>query len=250
MELDTTKYTELTGIVIPSEKAAQFKRAVRSAVRVLETYLGWRFNYSTLYTELGKVKSESALTNLDLTKLNRSDILPILEQTRISKQSVKFFNFDQNLSMLRIDPAENVLSVQLVVFLNNDQENYIVIKDLTDVMSRVKSSNTDLIHYLERRNDLTFCHGQTTAMLAVDANWLNVAPDELLDVLCELIDFFMAKSARSSIAPIKSESVDGHSVSYGESETPESILNQTHLKQIIQKYAGPDSPFVSRVRIR
>lgn len=91
-------------------------------------------------------------------------------------------------------------------------------------------------------------------MLVVDADWLRRVPDDLNYFVADLITLFMRN--QPSLDPIseyeiKSESVDGHSVSYGERRT---LANQIaelikNNQDLLQQYIGPYSRLARRIKV-
>ena len=124
----------------------------------------------------------------------------------------------------------------------NDGE-FITISGLDNVVAKYGRDNIG--KYIERHYDWftwewyrTYLYSYTSSsdaglMLAVDADWLDCYPDDILYLWCDMIDY----NANPNLT-LASESVDGHSWSRTKEDQ---IPPQDKLisKQLLAQYAGP-----------
>lgn len=246
-------FMDLSGIELTEDQIPAYSRAEARAFRFLENALGWSFNYTSTYRELGKTKTECScpdgIEKMDTFERSRTLLLPDPEQGEI-----KLFNFDPEASQLSIDPAKYVYSIKLVVPLKGNSEEFVTVKQLENVMPRVITRQNNLIRYVERCDSwpksLCGCQCRGCVMLAIDGEWLKTVPESMQFVVTDLIAYFMRHPySLDTSRSIKSESVDGHSVSYDNAETIDSIINTLEFAKMVSDYAGPFSPYYKKVRL-
>lgn len=244
---DIDLFSELTGLDLSECQLATFERAMKRAISFLENELGWTFDYESKYEELGKVKSVCSCPKF-LNKIDAESMIPADEV--IGK--IKLFPYDKKMSSLPIDPATNIYRVKLAVPMSGDGYKFITVKDLDNVMQRPLSKSQEVIRYIERCDTWPYncgCECPNCSVLAIDANWLSEIPKELYEIFTELILYFMKHPySLDVVRTIKSESVDGHSVSYDKDETLENITDSDKYKLLIKNFIGPYSPYYRSVK--
>lgn len=246
---DIDTFLEMTGLTLQESDIKSYERAERRAQKFIENELGWDFNYKSNYTEFGKTNDE-CICPAELSEIPEASLL----SPDSVNGEVKLFMFDKKLSSIPIDPANAIYSTKLVVPLSADNNRYITVKTLTNVMNHPMAKPKDIIKYVERCDTWPYgdcgCSCVNCTMLAVDADWLNSIPLDMQDILTEIILFFMKHPySLETNATIKSESVDGHSVSYENTESIDNIIASSQYKRLIEKYKGPYSPYYTKVRL-
>lgn len=245
---DIDLFSELTGLELAEGQLASFERALKRAFSMLENELGWSFNYSSNYEEVGKVKSICSCPKY-LKKINQEDMIRPDEV----EGEIKLFPYDKKMSSLPIDPALCVYKLKLVVPIEGDEYKFITIKDLENVMPRPLSKTQEIIRYVERCDTWPYqcgCDCPNCTILAVDADWITKVPKDMYDVLTNLVLYFMKHPySLDTTATIKSESVDGHSVSYAQEESIENIIKSPAYQRMLEKYKGVFSPYYNKVRL-
>ena len=186
---------------------------------------------------------------MDTFERSQALLLPDQEEGEI-----KLFNFDPEASQLAIDPAKYIYTIKLVVPLRGNSEEFVTVKELEKVMPRVITRQNNLIRYVERCSSwptsLCGCQCRGCVMLAVDGEWLKTVPESMQFVVTDLIAYYMRHPfSLDSVRTVKSESVDGHSVSYGDDETIDSIIDTPEFAKMVADYAGPFSPYYKKVRL-
>lgn len=245
---DVALFQELTGIELSEDDVLAYEIAQDRAFRMLENELGWSFDYSGEYEEIGKVKSICSCPKF-LKQINEEDMIPADDV----EGEIKLFPYDKKMSSLPIDPANAIYKVKLVVPMNGDELKFITVKDLDNVMPRPLSRTQDIIKYIERCDTWPYqcgCDCPNCTLLAVDADWISKVPKDMHDIISELILYFMRHPySLNTTATIKSESVDGHSVTYGKEESIENIIDSPAYKRMLEKYMGVYSPYYKKVRL-
>lgn len=245
MNLD--KYTELTGITVASANEAKVTATIKRTQKQLESILGFTLSPKNLYTELGKVQFEGYLPIIeDVTNLDDLE----LQDADDEIGTYKLFPYNESDQYLHVDPFNNLYKVKLVMPL--PEGDFITIVDLDNVVAHYGRDNIG--KYIERHYEwFTWewyrtwrwswgAYADRGFMLAVDADWIDCFPDELMYLWADMVTYY-SDSGYSLMGNIKSESVDGHSWSVGTSgggssgdTAPESNLMN---KQLLQRYAGP-----------
>lgn len=245
---DIDLFSELTGLELDEGQLASFERAMKRAFSTLENELGWSFKYSSNYEEIGKVKAICSCPKF-LKKIDSDEMLP----PDSVNGEIKLFPYDKRMSSLPIDPATNIYAIKLVVPLEGDDYKFITIKDLDNVMPRPLSKTQEIIKYVERCDTWPYqcgCDCPNCTILAVDGEWISKVPKDMYDILTNLILYFMKHPySLDTTATIKSESVDGHSVSYAQEESLENIIKSPAYQRMLEKYMGVYSPYYKKVRL-
>lgn len=229
--MDLNKYKELTGIDVPTAQQGQFNASVRRARAAIESMLGFSLKPKNLYTEQGKVQFQGHyLPTEDLTNLLPPD----------SEEGVyKLFPYDERDDYFHVDPFKNVYRVKLVVPTRDGK--FITITELDNV---VPQYGRDGIGKFVKRHwewftwdwyrtwRVAYSREDRGAMqLAVEADWLNCYPDDLMYLWADMIEYQMDPNRN-----MKSESVDGHSWSKSDASKPET---KPENKLLLKRYAGP-----------
>lgn len=231
MNLD--KYKTLTGNEVATNQEAKFNASIRRTKAQLESLLGFSLKPKNLYTEKGKVQFEGYLPMLN----DLENLLPADAEVG----AYKLFPYNDNDKYLHVDPFKNVYHVKLVMPLNDGE--FVTVVDLDNIVAKYGRDNIG--KYIERHFEWftwqwykTWRYSYNSAsdaglMLAVEADWLDCYPDDLLYLWTDMIDF-----QTSPNYGLASESVDGHSWSRTkESQSaPETLLGS---KQLLARYAGP-----------
>lgn len=245
---DIAKFQDISGIELCENQIRKYQKAEDRAIHFLENELGWVFDYETEYVEKGQTKNP-CLCPKTLKRLDETTLLPPDEV----QGKVKLFPYDKKMSTIPIDPAINIYSLKLVVPMTGNAKEYITVKKLENIMPTASTSFANFITSVERCPgwpNICGCECNNCMMLAVDADWLEELPGYMLDILTEMILYFMRHPfSLESQATIKSESVDGHSVSYDTTDDLEKILKSQHYINFINAYMGPYSPYYKKVRL-
>lgn len=233
--MNLEKYTELTGNTVPASQEARYNAAIRRTKSRLETMLGFTLKPKNLYTEKGKVQFEGYIPIEDFTVL-----LPADEEEGV----YKLFPYNEADQYFHVDPFKNVYKVKLVV--PTDDHEFITITDLDNVVPEM--GRDGIGKYIARHWEWftwqwyrTWRYryastGSRGLQLAVDADWVNCYPDDILYLWVDMIDHEVDPNRL-----IKSESVDGHSWSKADTSAPEA---RPENKLLLQRYAGPHSSVV------
>lgn len=235
--MDLKKYEELTGIEVPTSDEARVKANIRRTKAALETLLGYTLKPKNLYTEKGKVRFEGFLPVEDYT----DNLLPADET---QSEGIKLFSYHENDKYFHVDPFRNVYSVKLVMPVNDNE--FVTIIDLDNVVAQYQRNNVS--RFIERHFEwFTWAWYRTWVVsweagpgaglqLAVDADWLNCYPDDILYLWADMVTYQTDPNNN-----IKSESVDGHSWSKGSVDAPE---ESDSAKALLKQYAGPNGTII------
>lgn len=231
MNLD--KYKTLTGNTVAPSQEAKVTASIRRTKARLEAMLGFSLKPKNLYTEKGKVQFEGHLPMLnDLSNLLAPD-----EEEGV----YKLFPFYDADRYFHVDPFKNIYHVKLVMPINDGE--FVTVTDLDNVVA--KYGRDGIGKFIERHNEWftwewyrtwRYSWKANTAqglMLAVDADWLDCYPDDILDLWTDMIEY--QSDPNMGVA---SESVDGHSWSKTKTVqvAPEARTDNISL---LTRYAGP-----------
>ncbi len=240
--MNVEKYQELTGESVPADDQARIESVIRRTQSKLESLLGFSLRSKNLYTEKGKVQFEGFLP----LEIVDEDLLPADEE----QGRYKLFPFNDKDEYLHTDPFKNIWHVKLVMPLQEGE--FVTIVDLDNVIAQYGRDNIG--KYIARHYEwftwawyLTWRYSwksnvETGLMLAVDADWIDCYPDDLMYLWADMVTYY-SNPNYSLLGNIKSESVDGHSWSVGSAgggkggDTPPE-LNPMN-RQILSRYAGP-----------
>ena len=219
--MDIKKYTQLTGKTVSSSEEATFNAMIRRSKAMLETQLGFTLNPSNLYNELGKAENECACPKVDT-----STLLPPDEEQGVTK----LFTYNKDDRFFHVDPFREVYSVKLV-YVDHDNE-FVTMKTLDNV--KPQYGRDGIGKYIENcMNCQCECGCDGCVQLAVDADWLDCYPDDILYLWADMIDYQI-----DCKKGLKSESIEGHSWSRTNEATmsPEVL---PHNVLLLKRYAGP-----------
>lgn len=233
--MNLEKYKSLTGNDVPASQEAKYNAIIRRTKAKLEAMLGFSLSPKNLYTEKGKVQFEGYLPML--RTLDENTLLEPDDE----EGTIKLFPYNETDRYFHVDPFRNIYSVKLVMPINDGE--FITITELDNVVAKYGRDNIG--RYIERHYEWftwewyrTYLYsyisnGDAGLMLAIDADWLDCYPDDILYLWCDMIDY----NANPNMT-LASESVDGHSWSRTkEDQMPpqDKLVN----KQLLAQYAGP-----------
>lgn len=270
--LDINDYISITGLDLGSEiQIAMFNRANARATRKLIQILGWDPTYRTAYEEAAISKIKGACPTEEQLELWRANPVqyPYFAQPDFEVGMTKLFPYYPEDANYFIDPCTAVHSVKVVKVLSSDVKQFITVwkfaPDAWDQKTNVGFlvNHQPIIRWIEICDapDTLGCEcedGKSCYMLAIDADWLQELPDDLAYVLADLTLFQMQHQpslAADTTYAVKSESVDGHSVTYDTTTTNESAWNTEDdvLKpylDMLKMYAGPYSIlYINKTRV-
>lgn len=270
--LDINTFREITGLDLEDElQIRMFNRANARASRLLSQYLGWRPDYRAVFEEAAIVRNEGTCPTEQQLEDWKND--PVKNNFFIDADDeegqIKLFPYYPEDANYFIDPCTAVYAVKIVKVLSADDQEFITVKKLAPEDWNQKPNQgfrinrNSIIQWLEICNapNMLPCkceENKSCYMLAVDADWVRVLPEDLLYLLTDLCLFYMQHQptlSTGSVYAISSESVDGHSVSYDtktvnaatkntEDEVLEPYLN------MIKMYIGPYSTlYVNKTRV-
>lgn len=219
--MDIEKYTELTGKTVSPQEEAVFNAQIRRTKAMLETLLGFTLKPSNLYNELGKAQNDCACPKVDTSTLLSPDE---------AEGVYKLFSYNKDDKFFHVDPFKEVYSVKLV-YVEHDGE-FVTMKTFKNV--KPQFGRDGIGKYIEKCLDcMCFCDCDGCVQLAVDADWLDCYPDDILYLWCDMIDYQI-----DCTKGFKSESIEGHSYS----KTDAAIASPETLPQnvlLLKRYAGP-----------
>ena len=233
------KYILLTGKKITEAQKPQYEAWALRAIRELEVKLGWPIEGRSNVTVKGCTKG-SCDCDIDESQL---------EEAPEKVGEYRFFNFNSKTPFVQTDPFKKVHAVYLCRVepegrnIHSKEGEVIILTKVTDFAP--KYFNGQFGKYIKACEKMTICQEvcnsncTNCSAVLVDADWLTFddLPDELLYLLFDYMDW-MANGGVSSRG-IRSESVDGHSVSYGSDwQLFEPYTNPTDAA-IILAYSGP-----------
>lgn len=218
--MDIEKYEELTGLTVAPSQEALVKANIRRTKAMLETLLGFTLSPKNLYNELGKAQRECACPDIDT-----SSLLPADEEQGI----VKLFPYNSRDQYLHVDPFKNVYSAKLV-YVTTDGD-YVTVKTFENV--KPQYGRDGIGNYVEKciSCNLCECDCDDCLQLAVDAEWIDCLPDDLMYLWADMVTHEIDCNKN-----IKSESVTGHSWSKADTRSPEQL---PHNILLLKRYAGP-----------
>lgn len=229
-------YERLTGRTLSPEQRAVYVPYAMRAVRMLESRLGWALDNPPEAEVAGMTKNGCDCSSA----MNIEDAPDAMGKYR-------YFPLDTRKPNIHIDPFKKVHNVYLCRVQSASDELGTV---GGEAIILAKITNFTPIYfgtfgkYVKACREMTACQQTCNsnctncASILVDADWMGIddLPDELLFLICDYIDW-VANDGLATRA-IKSESVDGHSVSYGSWITT-APYNHSNDTAIIKLYTGP-----------
>lgn len=229
--LDISEFREITGLELEDEtQIAMFNRANARASRKLIQLLGWDPAYRAAYEEAGIAKNQGTCpTEEQLSQWQSApETYPYFNDADVEVGTTKLFPYYPEDANYFIDPCTAVHTVKIVKVVSSDAQQFMTVWKLSpddwDQKTNIgyQVSRKPTIQWVEickapqslpcKCEDAKSCY-----MLAIDGDWIKELPDDLKYLLADLILFDMQHPARlsaTSTYAIKSESVDGHSVTY------------------------------------
>lgn len=217
--MDISKYTKLTGKTVAFSEEAAFNATIRRTKAALETLLGFTLNPSNLYNELGKAPTGCSCSNVDTSTLSDPD----------EEQGIyKLFHYNQDDKYFHVDPFKEVYKVKLV-YVHSDNE-FVTMKTFDNV--KAQYGRNGIGKYIEKCLECVCdCDCQDCVQLAVDADWIDCLPDDLMYLWADMIDYQL-----DCTKDLKSQSVQGHSWTKADARPPEALPQNVLL---LKQYAGP-----------
>lgn len=217
--MDIKKYTQLTGKTVSSSEEATFNATIRRTRAMLETLLGFTLKAQNLYNELGKSRLDCSCLNVDT-----SNLLPADDE----EGTYKLFSYNNLDRYFHVDPFKRVYKVKLV-YVQGDGE-FVTIKTFDN--AKAQYGRDGIGNYIEKCLEcMCTCSCEDCVQLAVDADWLDCYPDDILYLWCDMIDYQLDCSKG-----LKSESIEGHSWTKADTRAPEEL---PHNVLLLKRYAGP-----------
>lgn len=206
----------------------EFKFVFAKVSARLEALLGYSLSPSIFFTEIGRINSDC-----DCSNIPKSYLLP----PDMSRGNYKLFPYNWKDTFLQVDPFIDVYAVKLVKVTENKQ--FVTMQTFKKVQPKFNLG--EFGNFIENCSSQDLCSCVTNCkncvQLAVSASWLDMSddsktiPSDLVMLLLEMLEYYA-----NPYRDIKSESVDGHSWSKGDSLPPE---QQEHNKLVIKRYSGP-----------
>ena len=233
-----TLYKNLTGKTIPVNLEPQYEAWGKRAIVEIENKLGWSFSGVSNINVLG-CSPNGCDCDIDVSKLTEAPK---------KRGEYRVFNFSDKQPFAWTDPFKKVHAVYLCrvepegINIKTNSGDVVILKQIKDFAPRYFSA--DFGKYIKACQEMTLCQQlceqsctECTALL-VDADWMtgDDLPNELGYLICDYMDW-MAEGGPAN-RTLKSESVDGHSVSYADWREAEPLINPSDAA-IIALYTGP-----------
>lgn len=234
-----TIYQTMTGNTVPTAQIPQYTAWGRRAIRELENKLGWQFDRTAYINVLGVSPSGC---NCDVAE-------SALKPAPTQRGQYRAFNFNEKQPFVMTDPFIKIHNVYICRiepegrFITSDNNDVVILKQIEKYSPRY--FNNEFGKSIQSCEEMTACQraceGGCTkcSALLVDADWCSTsnAPDELKYLICDYMDWM----ANGGVATrnVKSESVDGHTVQYGNDGVKIEPYENSTDSVIIKQYAGP-----------
>lgn len=217
------QYIQLTGETVRNENKLQL--ILDNVQSRLETLLGYTLSPTNLYTEIGKT-TQCSCTDV----LKTEDLLPATP----TRGSIKIFPYNAKDKKWRVDPFYEVYAVKLVRVVGKGR--VVTVKDFDSYLPEYSSNGIGnfIAKCTEGGCD---CECSGCVQLAVAADWVDFeekvdsVPNDLVYLLIDMTKFY-----GDPTRDIKSESVDGHSWTRGNTTPPE---HRPEMQLLLKRYAGP-----------
>lgn len=234
-------YQEYTGQILSEAQKEMYAPYALRAVRMLEQKLGWPLDGGSDVVEvLGVAKQGCTCTEFPIDILN-------LNNPPEKKGIYRLFPLDTRKPNLLTDPFKRLNHVYLArVDMTQNGPNgntgAVILQTYTDITPVFFMGNIG--KYIKTCHQMNACQQACNsnctncASVLVDADWMTIddLPPALILLMCDYIDWV----AEGGLANrwIKSESVDGHSVSYGAWITTAPYQHSSDAA-IIRSFMGP-----------
>lgn len=234
--MDTTQYSELTGLSVSSAKENLVTAQIARTQTILEQMLGYTLDpdlyNQNQYTEIGKTTAELPFPSTSLT-LNDPDAVVF---------AYRLYDFNNKDLYLPIDPCSAVHKVKLVkdgvtykTFDTDEirlhyKQGFIKYVQLVSTIEEYLFLYQNYIYYA----NYNYNEDVNYLQLAVDATWLwseGQIPQDLLFVWADMVTYYSNPSHG-----IKSQTLGSHSYTRFDEIPPEQEKQNIN---IIKKYSGP-----------
>lgn len=226
--MNLNEYKTLSGITVSSGDESYVTAQIDRTQYMLETMLGFTLDSTkvteNIYDELGQTQQECACSSVDTESLLPADEV---------NGAYRLYNYNKQDKYFHIDPASDIYSIKLVYIKEGSGVSGVTLKTLDIDTIRLHLNNYGFINYIEHCKSC-FCDCDCDCVqLAVDADWLweNNLPKDLMYLWADMITYYSDKKLN-----IKSESIDSHSYTKGDTKAPET---EPRNIAILKKYAGP-----------
>lgn len=234
-----TFYVESYGGTIPTGKGKLYQSYFTRAIAALQNKLGWQLTGETAISVLG-ISPSGCDCDIDLNALEPAPALA--GQYRV-------FNFSNKEPNVLVDPFTKVHNVYICKnepegqYITSANNEVIILKRITNYTPRYFMG--DYGKYIQSCPEMGACANMCQSdcsnctSLLVDADWVafpNI-PQDFLFLLCDYLDWLLDGGVAN--AAITSESVDGHSVSYGNKQLFFTPFDTPDAIAIIGDFAGP-----------
>lgn len=235
------RYAEYKGVQLTELNLSSLTAHLKRAISVMETKLGYSLNTTPNVVVAGTSKHgcDCATTAAELNPA------PAISG------SLRTAPFDKRLRHQRLDPFSTIHAVYIGK-RTEDTGEIVILTKLSNWQPMIQANGFG--NYIEgcESNPCAVLCGNTCnncVVLLVDANWLTLdnLPDSLVYMLFDFMDWMDEGGYANS--GITSESVDGHSVSYGEwnkrGYTPyDDAANQAILAQYVGAFGNPTRQYI------
>ena len=244
--MDLALYQTLTGKTVPVAEQARVIAQIARVQTRLQTLLGYALTPSNIYNELGK----NDLINPCLDFPQSYQGMQLLPPDKV-KGVVKIFPYNPVDKYFATDPFITVHSCKIITMApsNLADDDTTVLGNSYISIHKFKhpnptysiDNNSGIGNYIGRCPEWFLPYGcvcNSCVFVAVDAEWLTDYPDDIKYLWADMVDYYVEEQYK-----IRSESVDGHSVSYNAIDPTQLPTNILTLKS----YAGPYGTLFDKV---
>lgn len=236
-------YQEYTGKVLSETQRETYAPFAMRAIYMMASRLGWPLDGGSDAVDVIGVSTHGCACDIFSRDLGEAP-------TKVG--IYRMFPLDSRLPNVLTDPFKKVNHVyiaRVAMETENDDETKngaVILKEVTDVTPIFFQGNCG--RYIKACHQMSACQQAcepsctNCASLLVDANWITIddLPPELIFLLCDYIDWVADGGLESR--SVKTESVDGHSVSYGSWLSTAPYYNGADVA-ILKTYMGPYGAF-------
>ena len=207
------RYAEYKGLEFTEETIATYTPLLQRAISLMETKLGFPLDPEKRPTidiaGVSKHGCDCRMENIDSESLD-----PAPEITG----SLTMAPFDKRMQNQRVNPFASIYNVYVAKRVEGTGE-VVVLQEATNYQPIIRSNGFG--NYIKgcQNNHCAVVCGDTCkdcVSLLIDGDWLSLdnLPDELIFMLFDVMDWL--EDGGFTNTGVTSESVDGHSVSYGD----------------------------------